>query len=64
MTHTETITAIVRLQNRLLDHTGHVVRGTPRHTAHEIVDDINRLRRSINWKALDMTGRYRRQVTK
>ena len=51
---------IIRLQARLLDHTGHVTRGMSRDDARINLDEINRLRALNGWKLLDMTGRWRR----
>lgn len=59
--HTATITRIVQLQNSILDHSGHVIRGTPRVSLRATVDEIQRLRESVGWEPLDMTGRYRRR---
>jgi hypothetical protein len=57
---TRIITRIVRLQNSILDHTGHVIRGTSRDDLRITVDEIQRLRESIGWGPLDMAGRKRR----
>jgi hypothetical protein len=63
MTFEETssvITRIARMQNGLLDHTGHVQRGQSRDDVRITLDEIQRLRARVGWKPLDMTGRWRR----
>ena len=53
MTFTEStraITRIANLQNELLDHTGHVRKGTSRDDRKMLVDEINRLREMVGWE--------------
>jgi hypothetical protein len=54
------ITRIATLQNGLLDHSGHVRRGQSRGDVRVTLDEIQRLRARVDWKPLDMTGRWRR----
>jgi hypothetical protein len=49
--------AIVTLQARLLDHTGHVRGDLPPGDVDRIVGRINALRRANNWPDLNMAGR-------
>lgn len=49
---TRAITRIANLQNDLLDHTGHVRKGTSRDDRKMLVDEINRLREKVGWKPL------------
>lgn len=58
---TSAITRIARLQNQLLDHTGHVARGRSRDDTRIDLDEIQRLREKVGWKPLDMTGRWSRR---
>lgn len=58
---TTCITRIANLQSTLLDHTGHVYRGTPRAEARSLVAEINSLRERVGWRPLDMTGRWHRR---
>ena len=57
---TKMITRIARLQNELLDYTGHVTRGLSRDDRKIILDEIQRLRSLVGWEPLDMAGRTRR----
>jgi hypothetical protein len=59
---TSAITRIACMQNRLLDHSGHVTRGRSRDDTRIDLGEIQRLRGKVGWKPLDMTGRYRRAV--
>lgn len=58
---TRQITRLARLQNQLLDHTGHVARGVSRDNVRVTLDEIQRIRTLIGWEPLDMSGRYRRR---
>lgn len=53
--------AIITLQSRLLDHTGHVTRGLARTDARNLLGEINALRAANGWKPLDMAGRWQRR---
>ena len=57
---TSVITRIALLQNKLLDHTGHVTRGQSRDDTRITLDEIQRLRAQVGWKPLAMAGRWHR----
>lgn len=64
MATTQMLTRLARMQNTLLDHSGHVVKGLSHDDVRMMVDEIKRMRDLMGWKPLDMTGRYRRQSIK
>lgn len=58
-TSTAAITRIANAQAELLDHTGHVWQHLSDTQARRLVAEINRLRQSVGWARIDMTGRRR-----